>query len=135
MKRLFVFTFLMVTFCIAEVSAQKTGKLTVNASYTGIVEGYDHINKNQLYVDGVLVAESEPGLQSVPQVITVNIQRGSHTIRVVNLAQYEGNWEEHTKANDYSVDATLETTVTMKKRLNVDLVYDIDKEETRSSFR
>ncbi len=135
MKRLIVFTFLMVTFCIAEVSAQKTGKLTVNASYTGIVAGYDHVNKNQLYVDGVLVAESEPGLQSVPQVMTVSIPRGSHTIRVVNLAQYEGNWEEHTKANDYSVDATLETTVTIKKRLSVDLVYDIEKEETRFSVK
>jgi hypothetical protein len=115
--------------------AQKSGKLTIKTKYTGIVEGYDHTNKTQLYVDGRLVGESNQGLESVPSDFTVSLPRGKHTIRIINLALYEGNWEEHTKENNYSIDALYESEINLKKKMTIDLTFDIEKEETRAKVK
>lgn len=131
MKQTISILLLILAFGVSATVAQKTGKLTIKTRYVGIVEGYDHINKTQLYVNGKLAGESNQGLESVPTEFTVNIPRGTHSIRIINLALYEGNWEEHTKDNNYSLDALYESTLEIKKKKSIDLTFDIEKEETR----
>jgi hypothetical protein len=51
------------------------------------------------------------------------------------MAYYEGTWEEHTVANEYSLDALYEGEVSLKKKLTLDLVFDIDKEVTIAKLK
>ncbi|MBK7030182.1 MAG: hypothetical protein IPH45_13680 [Bacteroidales bacterium] len=133
-KKISIFLILLVISATAAM-AQKTGKITIKTKYTGIVEGYDHTNKTQLYVDGKLAGESSQGLESVQSDFTVSIPRGKHSIRIINLALYEGNWEEHTKENNYSIDALYESDINLKKKMTIDLTFDIEKEETRAKVK
>lgn len=107
--------------------SQKKGTITVKTSYVGIVEGYDHINKTQLFVDGILVGESDEQLESKPINFSVKVPRGTHEIKVLNLAKYEGQWEEHTIENNYSIDSMYSEKMTIKKKKTISLVFDIDK--------
>lgn len=113
--------------------AQKQGTITVNARYTGIVDGYDHINKTMVYVDGMLAGETTEQLQSKANSCSVTVNKGNHSIRIINMANYEGNWEEHTIANEYSIDALYEGEIKLKKELTINLVFDITAERTIAS--
>ncbi len=104
--------------------------LTVTWNYSGIIEGYDHICRMKVYVDGKLVATSKEQKQSVRGRLDVPVKTGSHTIRIVNETLYEGKWEEHTKDNEYSVDAFTEGTYTLKTQNKVHLLFDITDEDT-----
>lgn len=115
--------------------AQKQGIITVNTSYKGIVEGYDHINRTDIYVDGKLIGSSSGQVQSKPNSFQVKVSRGSHDIRVINMAFYEDTWEEHTIANEYSLDALYEGSIKLKKKLSINLVFDIDKEVTIANVK
>ncbi|MEQ1571543.1 MAG: hypothetical protein ABMA64_38300 [Myxococcota bacterium] len=103
-----------------------TGPVTVAWSFEGIQEGYDHPTRVQVFVDGAPVAESSVTLQSEPNKVEVPLEPGAHMLKVVNFAQYEGSWEEHTVANDYAIDCVWEGEVTPSTR-KVDLVFDIDE--------
>ncbi|HOW30292.1 MAG TPA: hypothetical protein PLP88_01895 [Bacteroidales bacterium] len=129
MKKLLLLTLVFGFFGLA-AQAQKTGIITVNTSFKGIIEGYDHINKTQLYIDGQLAGESPQGLESIPLSFNVIASQGKHQVRVINLALYEGNWEEHTKDLNYSLDALYEGEIQLKKKLKINLVFDIEKEAT-----
>lgn len=115
--------------------SQKTGTLTINTKYVGIVEGYDHLNKTQLFVDGKLMGESESKLESQPLSFRVKLPRGKHDVKILNLAFYEGNWEEHTVANNYSVDALYEGSIELKKKKSISLIFDIDKAATEVKIK
>ena len=106
----------------------KEGKLTVSWSFLNIVEGYDHDNKCIIYVDGKQVGESSVTKETKPNSITVNVPQGSHDVKVMNYALYEGKWEEHTIANTYSIDCYYETNIKIKKKSKITLVFDIDKQ-------
>lgn len=110
--------------------AQKKGVITVNTSFTGIQEGYDHLNKTMVYVDGNLAGETSEQIQSKSNSCSISVTRGKHDIRVVNMANYEGAWEEHTIQNEYSLDALYEGEIKLKKGLTINLVFDITDEKT-----
>lgn len=133
-KSLLLLAFFVSVLALSSV-AQKKGTIVVNASYKGIVDGYDHINKTMVYVDGELAGETSELVQSKPNSCSVSVPRGNHSIRVVNMAYYEGNWEEHTIANEYSLDALYEGSIELKKKLTIDLVFDIDKETTIAKLK
>jgi len=135
MKKSILIITLVFTLSTLTTLAQKKGTITVKASYTGIVEGYDHINKTVVFIDGVQAAETSEALQSKPNSCTLSISRGNHDIRIVNMAYYEGSWEEHTIANEYSLDALYEGTVTLKKKMTINLVFDIEKEQTIAKLK
>ena len=128
-KRLLLLTFVISLFTLNTI-AQKTGIIMVNTSYSGVVDGYDHVNKTMVYVDGKLAGETSEQLQSKPNSCTVAVARGKHNIRIVNMANYEGNWEEHTFTNKYSLDALYEGEIKLKKDLTITLVFDITAEKT-----
>ena len=45
-------------------------------------------------------------------------------------SNYDGNWEEHTIANEYSIDALYEGEIKLKKEVTINLVFDITEEKT-----
>jgi len=133
-KNFLLLTIFISLFTISSL-AQKTGVITVNTSYIGVLDGYDHINKTMVYVDGMLAGETSEQVQSKPNSCIVSVERGTHNIRIVNMANYEGNWEEHTISNEYSLDALYEGEVKLKKELTINLVFDINEEKTIATVK
>lgn len=119
---LFIASILLVQFA----SAQAPAKLTVYFSFTGIEEGYDHLNYSEVWIDGVKAGESSKQKESKPNKFTVTTTQGQHQVEVKNFAQYEGVWEEHTIANNYSIDCSYSQLTTLKKKNKLKLLFDID---------
>lgn len=109
--------------------SQNECKVTITYVYTNIEEGYDHLNKCQVYIDGTMVAESPEHYESQKTMMVFNVPAGSHEISIVNLAYYEGTWEEHTVENEYSIDAIFKKSMTFKKKRKINLIFDIDQTE------
>jgi hypothetical protein len=130
MKKTILLFMLVSSVFVMSAFAQKPGKITLKTSYKGIIEGYDHVNRTDVYVDGILKGSTLEQVQSKPGSCTISVPKGTHDIRIVNMAYYEGTWEEHTIANEYSLDALYEGKVTLKKKLSIELVFDIEKEQT-----
>lgn len=135
MKKSILLLTLIISMITLTANAQKAGVITVNTSYTGIIDGYDHINKTVVYLDGNLAGETSELVQSKPNSCIIKTTRGTHSIRIVNMAYYEGTWEEHTVANEYSLDALYEGTIKVKKKLSINLVFDIEKEKTIAKLK
>jgi len=111
----------------AEITDMKDVKVTVTFNFANIEEGYDHLTKTELYIDGSLVGTSTNRKQSEENVVIATTSKGNHHVRVVNYAYYEGNWEEHTIANNYSIDCLYEADLNLKKKNNkIKLLFDID---------
>jgi hypothetical protein len=130
MRKSYLLLTLIISLLTIGAVAQKTGIIRVNTSYTGVLDGYDHINKTMVYVDGMLAGETSEQLQSIPNSCSVSASKGTHSIRIINMANYEGNWEEHTIANEYSIDALYEGEIKLKKEVTISLVFDISEEKT-----
>jgi hypothetical protein len=103
------------------------GSLTFKFSVTNIEPGYDHLSKLVVFEDGNKIGESSEQVESKPNSVTVKLSKGSHNIRAVLTSKYEGNWEEHTISNEYSIDCLFEDEVVIKKKKTITLVFDIDK--------
>jgi archaellum component FlaG (FlaF/FlaG flagellin family) len=104
---------------------------TVQWNFISVIDGYDHDNKIQVYIDGKLQAESAVFKQTKVGKVSMSVNPGSHQVRIVSLALYEGNWEEHSIANDYSIDAVYEAEHNFKKKSNsLQIVWDIDVTNT-----
>jgi hypothetical protein len=117
---------LMMLMGIFAISMAQSGTMTVKFAFKGIEEGYDHICKTQVWVDGEMVGESPAVKESVGATFTVKVPTGSHNIRVINLAYYEETWEEHTVANNYSIDCLYEGTDNLKATNKFFMLHDID---------
>ena len=101
--------------------------LTVTFKFAGIAEGYDHICKSQVWMNDELLGESNEVKESVGSSFTVDIPSGEHTVRVINLALYEGEWEEHTIENNYSIDCLWEGSHTYSKKASkLFMLHDLD---------
>ncbi len=111
--------------------AEKEIKITVKYSFKGIEEGYDHDTRTELYIDDELAATSTVKKESKPNSVTAVITKGKHNIRIVNQALYEGTWEDHTIANNYSIDCLYEAEINVKKTLTIQLLFDLDSETKR----
>jgi hypothetical protein len=99
--------------------------LFVKWKFTNIEDGYDHDNRMVVYVDGQSAGMSAVSKESKPGKMKVSIPAGSHEVRVIAEALYEGNWEEHTVANDYSVDCEWTGTVSGGRKTKLSLLFDI----------
>lgn len=106
----------------------QTGTLTVKYIFIGVEDGYDHLCKTQVWIDGEMVGESPEVKQTKGSTFTVEVPTGKHEYRIVNLALYEGKWEEHLISNDYSIDCVDEGTHNFKAKNKVFYLYDLDSE-------
>lgn len=116
------------------LSFAQDGQLSVTFKFVNIVEGYDHICKTQVWVDGNMVGESKEVKESVGTTFNVNVPTGSHDVRIVNLALYEGSWEEHTVENQYSIDCLFQGNVNFKPKNKFFMLCDIDS-QTYTSWK
>lgn len=122
-KILFAVALLMVS----AVAFAQTVPLKVTFKFVNIVEGYDHICKTEVFIDGKSVGESGEVKESVGTSFTVQVPTGTHDIHVINYALYEGEWEEHTVENQYSIDCQYdESGHSFKKAAKLFLIFDID---------
>lgn len=102
-------------------------KITFKYKCTNIVEGYDHLSRLKVYVDGKIAGTSTEKLESQQNTITIEVSKGDHSIRAVLESQYEGTWEEHIIANTYSIDCLYEVTKKFtKKNTLIVLEFNID---------
>jgi hypothetical protein len=100
--------------------------LDVTYVFTGIEEGYDHTHRLEIFVDGQSVGMSPEGLQSKKDHVVVEVPNGPFALRIVDSAFYDGKWEEHTIANDYSLDCVVEKDLAPRKKHKLSIVFDID---------
>jgi len=120
--QLFFFAFFFSATVFGQMST-----LTVTFKFAAITEGYDHICKSQVWMNGELLGESKEVQESAGGSFTVDIPYGEHTIRVINLANYEGDWEEHTIENNYSIDCEWRGSYVYNKKKNkLFLLHDLD---------
>lgn len=110
------------------VEAKKGTSLTVQYEFKGIEEGYDHLSKAMLYIDGALVYTSEEHYQSKKQMFTIEVPKGSHDVKLMLMAKYEGVWEEHTVDNNYSIDCFVDETLGFSKKHKLTVIFDLDSD-------
>jgi hypothetical protein len=106
--------------------SNKSVSLKIDYKFLNIEEGYDHLNKIVVSVDGEEVGASKEQVQSKPGKFTVKIPKGKHEITVMFMAYYEGVWEEHTIENDYSYDCFVEISEDFKRSTKLSIVVDLD---------
>lgn len=125
MKNLFA-TFALALF--ASFAMAQTTALTVSFKFINIVDGYDHNCKSEVSIDGEAKGTSPEVKESVGSVFVVNVPSGTHDFSLMNFAQYEGNWEEHTVENEYSIDCMVEDNghVFEGKKAKLFVIFDID---------
>lgn len=107
--------------------------LQVKWVFKGIEEGFDHKTKGILSIDNEPLHTTGVALQSKPQNFSVSVPKGKHTLKLMLLAEYEGKWEEHIKANNYSIDCMVEQAFDFSSAAHtLEVVFDLD---TDTSFK
>ena len=110
--------------------AKKSKSTVVKIDYIfkNVESGYDHKNKIVVYVDGDKIGESGVKLESEKNTYNFEIKAGTHDIKIVNFALYEGKWEEHTSDNNYSYDCIVELdNQKITKSISISIVFDLDE--------
>ena len=131
MNKFFFYPFhiLLVLLLFGFQSSKFTGKqsqFTVSWEFKNLDKGYDNNNKCKIWIDGELAGESSEKKESQMNSIKLKTTPGSHKIRVVNYAYYEGEWEEHNRKHGYPVDCFFEEWLELKKKTKLFLLFDID---------
>jgi hypothetical protein len=114
-------------------SSALAAPIKVGWRFTNVEPGYAHENRIDVYVDGNKVLQSTVKPENKPNKLKLELKPGPHQVRFVNLALYEGTWEEHTIENDYSVDCLWQVDVPDAHPKSIRLVCDIDSEATWTS--
>lgn len=123
----------LLVFCFSSSIFSQTSPLSITFKFAGITEGYDHVCKTQVWMDEDLLGESAEVNESKGGVFTVNVPYGDHALRIINLAKYEGEWEEHTIENNYSIDCLWEGTHTYSKKASkLFMLFDLNSATTVS---
>jgi len=121
---------LFVTLGAINIHAQKIKLVTVTFKYQFVHddgEGKLINTRLKVYVDDVVKGVSLEKHESEANHVTVEIPTGKHKIRAVIESEYENNWEEHTIANEYSIDCIYLHEDEYIKHVRVDLIFDIVK--------
>lgn len=127
-------------FIAINVIAQETIKITFKYKFIHVNDGFDHISRMKIYLDGNLIGTSNPDgtssdaslthKETTENIFAVEIPKGFHKLRAIVEAYYEGVWEEHLKENSYALDCLYEKSMDFSKAMNVELEFDIEKEIT-----
>ncbi|MEZ4773330.1 MAG: hypothetical protein R3D00_09115 [Bacteroidia bacterium] len=119
---------LLITLFLCSFAIAQKADLTVNFKFLNVEPGYDHNTKCIVYIDGEMAGESQEAPQTKGGNFKVSVPVGEHDLKVVNMALYDGTWEEHTIENNYSVDCIFEESHKFKKSEKLFLVFDLDSE-------
>jgi len=107
-------------------SNAQNGKVQFTTEFKNISEGYDHQSQEKIFVDGVLVYTSEEHPESEILTAKLKLPRGTHIIRIENWTLYKGTWELTAKDNGYSIDGFYESELTIGKKNELYIIYDLD---------
>ena len=123
--------FFMVLSCsgLLKAAVSNAKQITITFKYQFIHEGEgkDINTRLKVYVDDVVKGVSLAKVESDANAVTIEIPSGNHKIRAVIESEFEGVWEEHTIANEYSIDCIYLVEMDFTKHVRVDLVFDIEK--------
>jgi len=109
-------------------SLAAAGPVKASVRYLHIEEGYDHLNRLDVLVDGQVVASSAERPQSKKNKVRFELPEGAQTVQLVNYALYEGQWEIHSILNNYSIDCLWELPAAdARARGKLDLLCDLDR--------
>jgi hypothetical protein len=123
MKKLLLISCLLL---LAFTGFAQTAPLTVNVKFINVEDGYDHETKTAVFINGQEIGVSPVTKETKTGSFTVNVPTGTHSLKIVNYAMYEGNWEEHSIENDYSIDVIYEEDHTFKKPEKFFIMVDLD---------
>ena len=108
--------FLLLTFICVTLDSSASPSLEISWKFLNVVDGYDHLNKIEVYIDGNLISTSESAHESQLSTHKIPVTKGEHEIVVRNYAYYNENWEEHLVTKGYSLDANFTATRVLKKK-------------------
>jgi hypothetical protein len=94
--------------------------------FNGIEEGYDHLNRSKISIDGKELPISKSYHQSEWGSYQLILTKSAHTIKLVNEAFCEGRWKEHTFENEFSMNAICEFDLNGKGISKVQIVFDLN---------
>lgn len=98
--------------------------------FNGIEQGYDHLNRSKLIVDGEIMPVSKSFHQSEWGNYRLSLSKNvNHRIQLINEAYYNGCWVEHTFENDFSINARCEFEVNPKEVSKVQVEFNLDGAE------
>lgn len=95
--------------------------------FTGIEDGYDHLNRCKVFVDGKEMPASKPCRQSEWGACHLKLSKKTHRIKLVNEAFYNGKWVEHTFENEFSINAVCEFELDASEVAKIKVVFDLNK--------
>jgi hypothetical protein len=101
--------------------------LTIEFTFTGIVDSCDYLNRINVFIDGEKFATSTEKKQSEANSVTLTVKKGKHKIKVIDEVLFQNKWEEQTLANNYNIDAIYESEIQVKKSMTINLLFDLDK--------
>ena len=111
---------------MAKGSKAKT--LTIEISFKGVEEGYDHLTKSEIFINGDFVGSTVEHKETRKISKTIEVPSNSFDFKLVNFAYYEGKWEEHTIENNYSIDCVVDERLSLGKKKKIVIVFDLDSE-------
>lgn len=95
--------------------------------FKGIEEGYDHLNRSRICIDGQEISVSNSSRQSEWGSCQVKLSRKTHQFKLVNEAYYGGRWVEHTFENGFSINAVCEFELSAKEVSRVQIEFDLNE--------
>ena len=129
MRTTFLIIVSLLLISISGFSQNKSDDVTLTINYevlNTVSDKYSYISKLVVYVDGVRTAESSPRIQTEPNFCMVTLSKGQHKVRAILEALYEGEWEERTLKNEYSLDLEWVETTNFNKNRKVKITFDLD---------
>ena len=99
--------------------------LSVTWMFKNVNEDYDHDIRIVVYADGKKVFTSPVSKGSVGNSFKANLPKNAMEIKLVAEAFYEGVWEEHLSAHDYSLDAVVLKSGPFVQKLNLNVNFDL----------
>lgn len=104
----------------------KEQRVILEWKFKGIEDGYDHLNRSKVYIDGEQMPVSQSCHQSEWGNYEAKLSKTTHKIRLVNEAYYEGRWIEHTFDNEFSINAVCEFDLNAKEVSKVQIEFDLN---------
>lgn len=104
----------------------KVKTLTIEISFKGVEEGYDHLSKSDIYINGDFVGSTVEHKETRKISKTIEVPSTEFDFKLVNFAYYEGKWEEHSIDNNYSVDCIIDETLKLGKKKKIVVTFDLD---------
>ena len=76
--------------CSSSKTNDESYSLNINYSFSGLKDGYDHLNKIIIYFDGIPAGTSSKKYESEPNSVSVEAYPGKIHVKIENIVYYDG---------------------------------------------